>query len=94
MESDTANELADLYDQLRYNLELLRGFVVTIDAAVRTTLQFEQLAESFQAKLGDGKYLTNSSEIIQQVDLALLGVRAKAERLRRAPLPPEPDRVN
>lgn len=94
MDNDTSNELADLYDQLGYNLEMLRGFVVTIDAAVRTMLQFEQLAESFQAKVGDGKYLTNSSEIIEQVDLTIAGVRAKAERFRRVPPPPGSDRVN
>ena len=82
IDRETAEELANVYDQLRYNLECLKGFMVAVDAAVRTIGRFQELAESFQQNLGDGQFLPNTREVIAQVDLTLAAARAKAADFR------------
>lgn len=94
IDREAAVELANLYDQLRYNLEYVRAFMTTMDAAVRTMGQFQELAESFERHLHDGQFLPNTREVIEQVDLTLAAARAKAAELRRDVPPPPTQTVN
>ncbi|MBS1857084.1 MAG: hypothetical protein JST11_17065 [Acidobacteria bacterium] len=82
IDRETAEEFANLYDQLQYNLEYLKRFFTAIDATVRTMLQFQELAEPFQRNLHDGQLLPNTREVIEQVDLTLVATRAKAADFR------------
>jgi hypothetical protein len=82
IDEDTAKELADVYEQLRYNLELSKGVLKAVDAIMRTLLAVEPLAEPFQAKLADGRYLTPTAELIAHADLTLGVVQLKAAHFR------------
>jgi hypothetical protein len=79
---DTAKELADVYDQLRYNLEYSQGLLKSIDAIIRTLLGVEPLAESFRAKVADSQYLANTDEMLAQAALTLAAVESKAAHFR------------
>jgi hypothetical protein len=88
IEPDTSRELADLYEQLRYNVEILGELIKTTDAIVRTLLHFEETSRVFQAAHQDGdSRLTASRETLEQVSRILDAVHLKVEHFRDANLP-------
>jgi hypothetical protein len=88
IEPDTSREFADLYEQLRYNVEILGGLIKTMDAIVQTILHFDETSLVFQAAhRDDDSRLTASREALAQVSRILAAVHLKVEHFRDASLP-------